>query len=296
MNIIEIYAFEYLKFAEQNQFYAVILFSSFALLFGFLFSVNLRIQRATYFLYVSFIALCTVLSQFIWYFAYEAIANGYLHIISVLDIAVWAVSAYSAVVVTKARSNDAFGHSRLALLGFIPIANFWLLFTPSKDDNFNKQPWFLSGFAAVIIGLPLIVTSKIAELTIMHSIEARSYTVDSEISKEITERYLTYHLETGELKDAFKYLKSLEDIGSKIDEITILQDVKITESTYEIDLLVTDNNIHGFTKEQLNIWENYVCKSYKQLIDVGASVIWHYQSDSVPTLALIIGNEDVCSY
>jgi hypothetical protein len=296
MNILEIYAFEYLKFAEQIQFYAVILFSSFALLFGFLFSVNLRIQRATYFLYASFIALCTVLSQFIWYFSYEAIANGYLHIISVLDIAVWAVSAYSTVVVTKARSNDAFGHSRLALLGFIPIANFWLLFTPSKDDNFNKQPWFLSGFAAVIIGLPLIVAPKIAELAIMHSIEARSYTVDSEISKKITERYLTYHLETGELKDAFKYLKSLEDIGSKIDEITILQDVKITESTYEIDLLVTDNNITGFTKEQLNIWENYVCKSYKQLIDVGASVIWHYQSDSVPTLALIIGNEDVCSY
>ena len=296
MNFLEIYAIEYLEFAEQNQVYNYILVYLFGLLFGFIFPVNLRIQRATYFLYTSVIILGATLAQCIWYFSYEAMANGYLFIISALDIAIWAVSAYAIIIITKARSNDAFGHSRFAPLGFIPIANLCLLFTPSKDDNFNKQPWFLSGFAAVIIGLTFTLAWNIVQKTIFHSIEVRSNTIDFEIATKITERYLTYHLETGELKDAFEFLKSQENIGSKIDEITILQDVKYTESTYEIDFLVTDNNITGFTKEQLNIWENYVCNSYKQLIDVGASVIWHYQSDSVPTLALIIGNEDACSY
>ena len=94
----------------------------------------------------------------------------------------------------------------------------------------------------------------------------------------------------GELEEAMLFLKESEGVGSKIDEITILQDIVIDGDTMEYQFRITDNSITGFTQEQRNTWENYVCDSYEVLINGGAMIIWHYYSNTQPVLARIIGN------
>ena len=135
---LELLAFDYLTYAENDAYNLPIVYI-FAIVFGFIKKVDFRLQRGTYFLNSAFIIFLASIASGIYFLSFDAILNGYLFAIVLLDIIIWAVVAYLFLVIAKARSNDAYGHSRYAVLSFIPLANLWLVFVPSKDEFAPKN-------------------------------------------------------------------------------------------------------------------------------------------------------------
>ena len=187
MNIIEILAYDYLTFAEKNEYYSVYFIYLFSLIFGLVKKVAQKMQRATYFLNIALVLFVGSLSQIIWLYSVSAMSGGYLYLLVVLDLVIWAAIGYAFIVITKARSNDAYGHSRLAILGFIPIAGFWLLFTASKDNNPVKMPSYVSGGYGVIIGLVVLVGGQALKIAIETSLDKR---ITSQVTTETTIKLL----------------------------------------------------------------------------------------------------------
>ena len=141
--------------------------------------------------------------------------------IALLDIIIWAVISYLLVIICKARSNDAYGHSRYAALGFIPFANLWLLFTPSKDDFAPKMAALTSGVTAVVIGLVVSVAGRGFDMAIVNAMDTyATTTISQKQGKEIANKYFQYYAQKDGLNAALEYYKTLDVIGQKIDEIT----------------------------------------------------------------------------
>ena len=106
---------------------------------------------------------------------------------------------------------------------------------------------------------------------------------------------MSYYISKDNIKKALLFLKSREGVGNKIDEITVLEDINVDDKTMEYRFLITDTSITGFSQQQRNKWEDYICDGYTNVIDAGAMIIWHYYSSTEPVLARIIGNTEVCS-
>lgn len=295
MNFVENLSIHYLNFAEQIPGYNFIFIILFAGILGWFIPVNTRMQRGTYFLNSSIILFGSALAQLIWLYILQAIAHGFLFILVTLDIIAWGIVAYALVIISKARSNDAYGHARYAAAGFIPIANLWLLFTPPKDKNYPPMAPILSGGTAVFLGLIIAVGGRGVTASIENAMNTSvRQAITPEMRTKITNRWISFKLENEGLPGAFEYLKSLENIGGKIGEGTILKGVDIADRTLTYQFLITDNAITGFSKEQLNIWQEYVCSSNQEIYTNGGSIIFNYYSASQPVLARIIGNSEVC--
>ena len=79
-----------------------------------------------------------------------------------ISLAAAIAGGYFACLLAMARSRDAYGHARMAFLAFIPIANFWLLVTRSKNEmSANRAPTtpLLSGGLGVLTGFCLLAAA-----------------------------------------------------------------------------------------------------------------------------------------
>ena len=295
MNSLELFAFDYLTYAENDAYNLPIIYI-FAIVFGFIKKVDYRLQRGTYFLNSAFIIFLASIASGIYFLSFDAIVGGYSFMIALLDIIIWALIAYLLVVICKARSNDAYGHSRYAALGFIPLANLWLLLTPSKDDFAPKMTALTSGVTAVVIGLVVSVAGRGFGLALVNAMDTYATTIVAQKQgKEIASKYFQYYSQRDGLNAGLEYYKTLDVIGQKIDEITYLNDITIEDDTITYKFLITDNSITGFTQQRRDEWENFVCNNNQVVFDAGANLVLHYYSKSEPMLAYIIGNDEVCS-
>jgi hypothetical protein len=295
MNSLELLAFDYLTYAENDAYNLPIVYI-FAIVFGFIKKVDFRLQRGTYFLNSAFIIFLASIASGIYFLSFDAILNGYLFAIVLLDIIIWAVVAYLFLVIAKARSNDAYGHSRYAVLSFIPLANLWLVFVPSKDEFAPKMTALTGGAAAVVIGLIISIAGRGFGVAVSSAMDTyATTTVAEKHGRAIALKYFQYNSQRDSLEAGLEYYKTLDVIGNQIDEITYLKDIVVEEDTITYKFLITDNTITGFTQERRDVWENYICNNHQPLFDAGANMIFHYYSDAEPLLAYVIGNTEVCS-
>jgi hypothetical protein len=89
-------------------------------------------------------------------------AGGYLWTLMAVDVVMSIVVGFFFGQIAMARSRDAYGHGRLAALAFIPIANLWLLLTPSKNAvSANRAPTIplLTGGVGVLSGFVVLITA-----------------------------------------------------------------------------------------------------------------------------------------
>lgn len=125
-----------------------------------------EIRRGHYFSLSGLIFLCVSVATFIGMtFIVQSLVGGFFWLVVALEILTSVVAGFFIARIAAARSRDAYGHGRMATLAFIPIANLWLLFTPSKNDIFANMfpeiPLFsrglgvISGFVFLIAGIAL---------------------------------------------------------------------------------------------------------------------------------------------
>lgn len=125
-----------------------------------------EIGRAHYFALSGLIFLCTSLVTFAGMaFIVQALVGGFFWIVAGAEMLASLVGGFFLARIAADRSRDAYGHGRMAALAFIPLANFWLLLTPSKNEvSANRSPTIplltggfgvLSGFVLLIVGVGL---------------------------------------------------------------------------------------------------------------------------------------------
>ena len=93
------------------------------------------LPRAPYFAYIALMTFAVSAVQLVWLHAVLAIEGGYLWVLMAIDLSAAVAAGYFFCRIAIARSRNAYGHGRMAFLGFLPIANFWLLLTPPKDQG-----------------------------------------------------------------------------------------------------------------------------------------------------------------
>jgi hypothetical protein len=296
MNTFELLVWQYLSFVEFTGYNFVIIFL-FAIGVGALKKVDFRMQRGTYFLNSAFVVFGVSIGQCIWFFLPNSIVGDYVFVIVLIDILIWALTAYVIIVLAKARSNDAYGNSSYAALAFIPFVSLWLIFKPSKDDYTTKMPSLLSGNSAAFIGLVVLVVGRVvgdaSEQYIGNQI-TNNTNFESQVI--IGQKFIEYYAKTDGVERALEYYKTLEEpnIGEPIDDITMFKSLEIFKNTMTYKYLISDNSITGFTQEQRDIWQSYICNEMSPILEYGGKIVLHYYSVTVPTLAYVSADKEVC--
>jgi hypothetical protein len=89
-------------------------------------------------------------------------AGGYLWLLMAISIGASIISGFFYGRIAMARSRDAYGHGRMAVLAFIPFANLWLLSTPSKNavsaNRVTTIP-ILTGGLGVLVGFAMQIAA-----------------------------------------------------------------------------------------------------------------------------------------
>lgn len=104
---------------------------------------KVELARVPYFALSALIFFLVSVVQIVWLQPRLALAGGYLWVLVLISMVASVAGGFFLCRIAMARSRDAYGYGRRAFLAFIPIANFWLLLTPSKNA--------LSGYRAPTI-------------------------------------------------------------------------------------------------------------------------------------------------
>lgn len=278
----------------QNDYYSYYFVILGAFIGYFFKSVNLKLQRGTYFFYTSIVVLCASLSQLIWFGANTAIANGQLFPIVATDMFVWIATGWLIVVLGKARALDAYGKTRSGFLALIPIGNLWLLFTNSKFKFDPKDEAVVSGPMAVILGIVIGGLARGIGVAVLIQIEESGANLSPQIVEDVSRKYFQYDIQKGGLEQAFVNQAAYEVTGVQTDSITFFRSIDVEGATMRYNFDITDSEVTSLNPEwQANLQINN-CLRLKPLIDEGANIEFVYTSAVFGVLAQIISNQQSC--
>ena len=142
---------------------------------GMLLRVDTELRRAPYLMVLAGISLGVALLQLGWAYVPDAAQSGML---SVLFLAMMGVNLLAGMFVywaSAARSNDMIGETSKAWMGFVPLVNLVLLFTPGESGVGRSRVarWVLDPLI-VVLALAVFAVSRGAEESILNSVEQAS--------------------------------------------------------------------------------------------------------------------------
>jgi hypothetical protein len=192
---------------------------------GLTYRSTTEIRRAHYFALSGLIFLCVAVVTFGGMaFIVQALVGGYFWVIVAAEMLATVVGGFFFARIAADRSRDAYGHGRMAALAFIPLANFWLLLTPSKTENSaNRAPTIplltggfgvLSGFVLLGAGIGL---STYAQVDGMRRVEeAAAAGVFNEAMLDRTLATMAAEMQTPMSVDETTTLARMETVGPEM--------------------------------------------------------------------------------
>ena len=243
-------------------------------------AINVRseaeIARASYFAYTAITVFAVSAVQIVWLLTAQAMTGGYLSLIVAVWFAAYVVGGYFFCGFAMARSRDAYGHPRMGFLAFIPIANFWLLLTSSKNKmSANRAPTIplLSGGLGVLTGL--VVMAATAGLNVYLEAQARTMEPAADVDPSSQLTSIEQLIRTEGLEGALRVMaaKAEADTPISIDDVTVLSRVEahgiMLRRTYSVDLVETE-----ITEEFRSMVRETVCDwpPFQALFRAGGAV------------------------
>lgn len=192
---------------------------------GLTYQSTTKIRRAHYFALSGLIFLFVAVATFVGMaFIVQALASGFFWIVVTAEILATVVGGFFFARIAADRSRDAYGHGRMAALAFVPLANFWLLLTPSKDDesvNRSPTPPLLTGDLGVLSGFVLlgsgIALSAYAQVDGMRRVEEAAVAgVFNEAMLGRTLAVMAAELQTPMTVDATTTVVRMEVVGTEM--------------------------------------------------------------------------------
>lgn len=123
-----------------------------------------HLARAPYFSLTMLLLVFASAMSFMWLYGFEATAAGTLWTLYAAGFLFALISGYFYGMMAIARSRDAFGTGRYAILSYIPLLNLVLLLKPSKQENSSAQipvPRVFRGALGVTMGFLFVVLSGV---------------------------------------------------------------------------------------------------------------------------------------
>ena len=204
-----------------------------------------ELRRAPYFAYSGLLFLATAAAQLVWLGSIPAMSGGYLWAFMLVDVLVGVAVGYGFGVIAMARSRDAYGHGRMAALAFIPLANFWLLLTPSKDDvSANRAPTIplLTGGLGVFSGFVMLI-SGVALVTFI-KMEGERMAVAAQSDPAMQQMGIDFMIRSNGIEQTLKEIALGVATPSPVDETTSIVKVEgdgtILRYTYEVSVDVAE--------------------------------------------------------
>ncbi len=216
-----------------------------------------EIRRAPYFALSGLIFLGVSAVTFTGMaFVVQALVGSFLWVVVGLEMLASVAAGFFVARIAVARSRDAYGHGRMAALAFIPIANFWLLLTLSKNEaSANRAPTIplltgglgvLSGFVLLGAGIGL---STYAQVDGMRRVEAAAAAgVFNEAMLDRTLATMAAEVQGPQVVDETTTLLRVEAQGS---ELRYIYEVDPPADVLPVDmrsgLLQQNCDYHGLT-------------------------------------------------
>ena len=220
-----------------------------------------EITRAPYFSCFGLILFAISAVQVIWLFLLSAMTGRYVWVLLAISYTASAAGGYLFCLIALARSRDAYGHGQLAVLGFIPIANFWLLLTPSKNKastNRLAMPPLLSGGLGVFTGLVFLAAGS--GVTAYIESQARTMGQQSQTEPSADLVWIDSMIRTQGLEEALRLMAAEAPTPVAIDEVTTLSRIEATatqlQRTYVIeldDMTITEEFRKSHPKQYLRV-------------------------------------------
>lgn len=256
-----------------------------------------ELRRAPYFAFSGVLVLASAGTQFAWLSLVPAIKGGYLWSLMAVDVLGGIVIGYFFGVIAMARSRDAYGHGRNAVLAFIPIANILLfLKEPRHETSPNVIPTVplltgglgvLSGFVTLAIGLTL---SGLLQLQ-MERI-ARQAEQDNEIQTISIENMIG----TQGLEQTLTQMAAEATLPQRIDELTTLTAIEADEMTlrYRFTVATEMDHFPAGLRQSLIV---ALCgnQAVRPILNAGATVESAYYRVDGYEIGIIAATRESCS-
>ena len=259
---------------------------------------NVEIARAPYLAYSAliFFAYCAV--QIVWLQSVPAVAGGYLWMLATISLAASIAFGFFLYRIAMARSRDAYGHSRMAFLAFIPIANFWLLLTPSKSKmSINRTPTIplLSRGLGVLTGFILLA----AGIGVTVYIEQQSQMMEQQAQTEppSQQAIVEHMLRSHGVEETLRRLAAESQTPIAIDELTTLSRIEATGTqlrrTYvvEIDDMTITEEFRVSSRNGICAWP-----AFQAILRAHGSIREVYVERSGREIGTVMVSRDECEW
>lgn len=231
--------------------------------------------------------------NFMWLSSVQAILLGILWVLVGAIFLGIAVIGYFFGVFALARSRDAYGHGRYAILAFIPLANLVLLLKRSKNVfSINRIPTIplLSGGVGVTVGIMMGAASMVLSSSFQMQADGMVENADAEVN-------IPFLIQSQGLEETLKIIAAAAEIQLPIviDEVTTLTSTVADGNrllhTFVVAIDdVTLNDQHRSTIEQ------YVCADEMMisLLRNGATIEEVFIKADGSAIGSIVVTQDEC--
>jgi hypothetical protein len=257
-----------------------------------------ELHRAPYFAFAGLLFLVTAAAQLVWLGSIPAISGGYLWVLMLVDVLVRVAVGYGFGVIAMARSRDAYGHGRMAALAFIPLANFWLLLAPSKNDlSANRAPTIplLTGGLGVLSGFAMLIAGFV--LATFVEMEGERMAVAAESDPAMQQVGIDFMIRSNGLEKTLIEIASGVATPSPIDEITSIVKVEgdgtTLRYTYEVSIDIAelpDSMRTGLVTQNCNY------TAMRSVIEAGAELQHVYLRPDRSVIGTVEVNSSICGF
>jgi uncharacterized membrane protein YhaH (DUF805 family) len=289
--MIEELAYQYASLSEANpQLVSLAIAAVGAVIAAFVTRSTSELRRAPYFAVSGLLFLLfAIVSMFTSAFIVQAIVGEMFWVIITLEVLATAVFGFFLGRIAMARSRDAYGHGRAAVLAFIPFANFWLLLTPSKTEvSANRVPTIplltgglgvLSGFVMLAGGIALNAYSQVEAQRAVESAAAEGVFVEATLDRVLVQ--MAVEVATPMTVDEVTTLLRMEADGDTLRYV------------YEIS---SDPEALSISMRTGLIQQNCTYDAIRAIIEAGATIEHLYLRRDRSEVGTVTVTRAICGY
>lgn len=268
-----------------------------ALVAGMFHKGTVGLRRAPYFAYSGLLFFIAAASQLVWFGSIPAMTGGFLWVLMLVDVVVGLGVGYAFGIIAMARSRDAYGHARMAVLAFIPIANFWLLFTPSKNEvSVTRAPTIplLTGALGVLTGFVLHFAGVAVAAFI--NVEMNRVVAEAENDPAMLHAGIEMMLRGHGLEETLRQVAAGVP-SQRVDETTTLLrasgDGTTLRYVYEVS---TNPKALPMSMRIGLVQHNCKFELLRPVIEAGATIEHSYQRTDGAEIGVVTVTRDICGY
>ncbi|WP_404422621.1 hypothetical protein [Thalassospira australica] len=200
---------------------------------AFFLDVKITYRRVEYLWFIALSGLALTISQFLWALTPAAADAGLLSILIIVGMGSFALFGAAIYYASAARSRHICGQTSNAWLGFVPLANLWLIFKGGATSAYDPDK--VRSKLSRLFPDPILVIGAIVVLALSQGIdkavEYKGY-YDPNDSEVLVS--LIANAQTVEERFATEAKLSGAELPVRIDELTILSKIEAQGETLRI--------------------------------------------------------------